>query len=57
MKVGTYCEMVSVTGEPKGIVKVIYAFNKSVTCRNARWYERLWFWLLRKRPSGKVITY
>lgn len=54
-----YFDMVGPTGDRRGRFKVTHRHltNKTVTYRQARWYERLWLWVTRARIETMKLDY
>ena len=58
-KAGQYFDMVGPTGDRRGRFKVLHTHltGKAVTYRPARWHERFWLWITRRKISTQKLDY
>lgn len=54
-----YFDMIGPAGDRRGLMKVTHRhlIGKTVTYRPAKWYERLWLWLTRKKVEVWKLSY
>lgn len=58
LKSDDYFDIAGPTGEYRGRFKAVrYSqYNKLVACRYARWYEKLWLWISRKKLRAFILN-
>jgi len=54
-----YIDIVGPDSRPRGRFRIthVHLIGRTITYRPARWYERLWLWLTRRKIEKRQLRY